>query len=29
MVYGNQAEFGFFYSELPYYVTIDAFGEKG
>lgn len=29
MVYGNQAEFGFFDCDSPYYVTIEAFNEGG
>lgn len=29
MVYGNQAEFGFFDRDSPYYVTIEAFNESG
>lgn len=29
MVYGNQAEFGFFDRDIPYYVTIEAFNESG
>lgn len=29
MVYGNQAEFGFFDRDIPYYVTIEAFNEAG
>lgn len=29
MVYGNEAEFGFFDRNSTYYVTIEAFGESG
>lgn len=29
MVYGNQAEYGFFDRDSPYYVTIEAFNESG
>lgn len=29
MVRGNQAEFGFFDRDLPYYITIEAFNESG
>lgn len=29
MVYGNQAEFGFFDRDMSYYVTIEAFNESG